>query len=317
MKVLVAVDHKPSSQAIIDALIKMHWPDGTELHVVTVRQNSSEAEKSADAGTVTLSDIEEVAADLQAALPHCRVFFLAPHGEPRSAILDFMAELRADLIMMGSNCKNTLERLLIGSVCQAVLSDARCPVIVAKTPCCLAREASPAFKNILVPIDNSVYSDVAVRWLANFDWAPDCRFILTAAVEEDTNMRSVRESLLNRASELSKFIGPHEILIETVLGEPRKAIVELAKKHYADLIVMGSHGRTGLKKLVLGSVAHGVSHDAPCAVAVVRGIVPDDESWKRTGAFEKLEPVPINVLAARAGYRRSDDTAPSVMPGGM
>ena len=53
-------------------------------------------------------------------------------------------------------------------------------------------------------------------------------------------------------------------------GDPRTVIVDEAKEWSADLIVMGSHGYTGLKRLLLGSVAHSVVSHAPCSVEVVR-----------------------------------------------
>jgi hypothetical protein len=100
-----------------------------------------------------------------------------------------------------------------------------------------------------------------------------------------------------------------------VLAEAKDGILELAEKHCADLIAIGSHGRSGLKKFILGNVAQSVTHDAPCAVAVVRGIAPDDESWFETGAFEKEEPAPKE----EASYRHEDeqDRMPGVVPGGM
>jgi nucleotide-binding universal stress UspA family protein len=53
-------------------------------------------------------------------------------------------------------------------------------------------------------------------------------------------------------------------------GDPREALIEEARKERADLIVVGSHGRTGLEKLVMGSVATHVVTHAPCSVMVVR-----------------------------------------------
>lgn len=318
MKVLVAIDQKPSSQAIIDALVKMHWYEGTEIHVITVRaEPSAVADPHAEA---VACEIEELAVALHDALPDCQVSFLPVVGEPKAAIIETAAQIQADMIVLGSNCKNTMERLLIGSVSQAVLNSAHCPVIIAKTPCCLAREASPGFRNILVPIDNSIFSDIAVRWLANLQWGAECRFIVAAAVEENTDMRQVEQSVNQRALYLSHILRTNNVVVETVVGSPKQAILDLAHKYYADLIVMGSHGRTGLQKLILGNIAQGVSHDAPCAVAIVRGIAPDDHQWIDSGAFEKVEPVRIESLVG--GYRGDSGGgtglgSPNVMPAGM
>lgn len=286
MKVLVPIDRKPSSQAIIDALIKMRWYEGTEIHLMTVL--SPGIEYGVGYATPTsVTDIENIAVELHRCLSLCEVTFIAKHGDPKTAILETAAQIEADLIVLGSNCKNTLERLLIGSVCQAVLNSSNCPVIVAKTPCCLAREASPGFKNIVIPIDSSRFSDAAIKWLGNFRWAADTRFIVCAVVEADTDFDEVRQSLNNRAAVLARLLGTNNVLVEVAPGEPRQAIIGLATRYYADLIVMGSHGRTGLQKLILGSVSQAVSHDAPCAVAIVRGLLASDDSWRHTGAFSK------------------------------
>lgn len=308
MKVLVAIDSKDSSQAIIDALIKMHWYEGTELHVITVVENDD----------VNITPIEDLAVELHDALTQCEVYFLPVKGDPKEAIVNAAQQIGAEMIVTGSNCKNTLERLLVGSVSQKVLTDAHCPVLVAKTPCCLARQVSPGFRNILVAIDNSVFSDVAVRWLANFTWGPECRFIFAAAVDEDTDRNEVMASMRQRAGTLSALIGAHQLIYEVAVGEPKEAMLGLANKYYADMIVIGSHGRTGLRKLLLGNVAQSISHEAPCAVAVVRGIVQDDESWTDTGAYGKVEPVSIAALMSdRPRLRDRGNDVPHVVPAGM
>ncbi|MGH7741085.1 MAG: universal stress protein, partial [Candidatus Eiseniibacteriota bacterium] len=57
---------------------------------------------------------------------------------------------------------------------------------------------------------------------------------------------------------------------QVVVGDPRTELVEAAKREHADLLVVGSHGRTGLTKLMLGSVASHVVTHAPCSVLVVK-----------------------------------------------
>jgi nucleotide-binding universal stress UspA family protein len=317
MKVLVAIDNKPSSQAILDALVKMRWYEGTELHLVSVVSDSEAEDTATGELPSSVQELEGLVVELHNALPQCEVSFLVKHGDPKTVILESSEHLQAELIVIGSNCKNTLERLLIGSVCQSVLNSARCPVIVAKTPCSLAREESPAFKTVLIPIDHSIYSDAAVRWLSEISWSADTKFVLVAVVEYDTDLFEVQDSLNKRALELSQFLQTHNIVTEVVVGEPVETIIELSKKHYSDLIVMGSHGRTGLKKLILGSVSQAVSQKAPCAVAIVTGIVSKDDGWHRTGAFHKVK-LPSSPGAWSAGSTSSpQDISSHVMPGGF
>jgi nucleotide-binding universal stress UspA family protein len=314
MRVLAAIDNRPSSQAIIDAILKMHWREGTEIHLITIL--STDAKNGADdrAPSGSVEEIENLAVNLHEALSHCAVTFIARHGDPKTTILELAEDLQAELIVIGSNCKNTMERLLIGSVCQAVLNRASCPVIVAKTPCGLAQEAAPGFRNILIPVDNSAFSDAAVKWLANFSWAQNTQFVVAAAVEQDTDFEEVNQTLNKRAADLSANLRTNKVTTVTAPGEPGQAIIDLARECNADLIVMGSHGRTGLKKVILGSVSQAVSQVAPCAVAIVRGMVAKDKSWRRTGAFGKVKTVE-DIRAER--FRNDDFGDAGIMPSGM
>jgi nucleotide-binding universal stress UspA family protein len=171
------------------------------------------------------------------------------------------------------------------------------------------------FRNILIPIDNSVFSDAAVQWLSNFRWSPETKFIVAAVVEQDTDLEQVEESLNKRARDLSRFLNTNNVVFEMESGETCSTIMELGQKHSADLIVMGSHGHSGLKKLILGSVSQAVLRDAPCAVAVVRGIVQRDEGWRKTGAFDKVKAL-ASYDSGGGGGGSSDNTA-HIMPSGM
>lgn len=315
MRVVVALDGRPGSQAIIDALIKMHWPDGAELSIVTVfSPTSAEGEDFASA----IAEMESLVAELRKPLHLCDIQFIPTQGDPKAEIMRIAEEISADVIVLGSNCKNTLERLLLGSVSQAVINGAQCPVIVAKTPCCLARELSPAYRSVLIPIDKSIFSDAAIRWLANFDWAPSTQFVVASVVEDDTDPKEVQLSLTRRAVSLSNTLRTNNVVTTTIHGRGSQSIIDLAKHHYTDLIVMGAHNRTGLKKLLLGEIADQVSHGAPCAVAIVEGVIEGEGDWSRTEAFGKIEPpVQASTSAWDYGNKRERDHSPRVMPGGF
>jgi len=141
---------------------------------------------------------------------------------------------------------------------------------------------------ILLPIDQSKYSEAAIKEVRKRTWPArstvrvlsvieplpvpaaevwyDNRGSLAAAERE---MRKTIENLTaDRADKLRKKNLKVEIAIRE--GHPRTAIVDEAQKWKADLIVMGSHGRTGLSRLLLGSAAQYVVSHAPCSVEVVR-----------------------------------------------
>jgi nucleotide-binding universal stress UspA family protein len=140
---------------------------------------------------------------------------------------------------------------------------------------------------ILLTIDGSPHSQDAVEEVARRPWPPNTRirvlsviqpytppateFVLAGATLEDMRRQQTLEAerLTSRAAEV---MNAASVTSETVVreGDPRSAIVDEATEWGADLIVVGSHGRTGLKRWLLGSVAQAVVSHAPCSVEVVR-----------------------------------------------
>jgi nucleotide-binding universal stress UspA family protein len=140
---------------------------------------------------------------------------------------------------------------------------------------------------ILLAVDGSPYSDAAVNEVVSRPWPEGSIVRLVAAVQPYTppateivmagaTMEEVRRQQTTEATQLTSRVA--DVLrkggleIETAIrdGDPRSAIVDEASDWGADLIVMGSHGRTGLKRWLLGSVAGSVVSHAPCSVEVVR-----------------------------------------------
>ncbi len=153
-----------------------------------------------------------------------------------------------------------------------------------------------SIKKILVPIDGSKSSDKAVEYAIDISERRNAHLIalhvvhlpaysftptplegmptpaitsipLTVSIEE----RKIAEKYLNEVEEKAKKVG---VSIETKIVEDRPSIIhaitEIAEKEGCDLIVMGTKGRTGIRRFLLGSVASGVVTYAPCPVLVVR-----------------------------------------------
>jgi nucleotide-binding universal stress UspA family protein len=150
-----------------------------------------------------------------------------------------------------------------------------------------AKSAEGAMK-ILLAIDESKYSTAAVREVAKQPWPKGTTVRVLTIAEPLPQVAtepwySARESLeqidqevQKRARTLTKktadSLKKKGFKVETAVrrGDPRSEIVDEAKKWKADLIVMGSHGYTGIKRLLLGSVASSVVIHAPCSVEIVR-----------------------------------------------
>jgi nucleotide-binding universal stress UspA family protein len=140
--------------------------------------------------------------------------------------------------------------------------------------------------NVLVAIDDSPHSRNAIEYVKRAAWKPETEFIVasacppiwmgpgeaiaaTAIVELNQQQeRYHRETAEAGARELASAGLRAEPRL--LAGDPRHSIVDEARRAGASLIVVGSHGRSGIAKLLLGSVAQHVVSHAPCSVLVVR-----------------------------------------------
>jgi len=143
---------------------------------------------------------------------------------------------------------------------------------------------------ILLAVDGSVYSDLAVEELAKRPWPPESEVkVITAAEmpvlgmepwaaspdyfeELDKSVRKAAQGIIDSAllrlnTSTDKTL---KISSEIIQGSPRQVIIDEAEKWGADLIVMGSRGLGAWNRLLLGSVSSAVVHHANCSVEIVR-----------------------------------------------
>jgi universal stress protein A len=136
---------------------------------------------------------------------------------------------------------------------------------------------------ILVPSDFSEYSEKALNWAVTIaeQWRshlylchiipqPSYPHLLAGAdlVEFETQLRGAAETQLHDLKSKQQSRGV-QIDLRVVLGEPFHDICRIAEEEQIDLIVMGTHGRTGIRHALLGSVAERVMRHSPCPVLVV------------------------------------------------
>lgn len=184
-----------------------------------------------------------------------------------------------DLIVLGTHGRSGLSRWLLGSVAEQVIRHAPCSILVARD----ASDLRP-FRHVLCPID---FSDDARRALreASALVAPDGRVTLLHVTEPafgagdlpmvDDEQRVIEQrathELARWAEELQRTV-PAKIATEVRVGGPAGQILRiLPSEPPVDLLVMGSHGRTGIRRALVGSVAERVLRHATCPVLVVRG----------------------------------------------
>jgi len=140
---------------------------------------------------------------------------------------------------------------------------------------------------ILIGVDDSPHSAAALEFVKRMTWPGGSEAVVVSAVRTAValysevfipvgqaesitdDLRKYHEELVARAESQLRDCG-FKTSTRVLMGDPREAILDMAKRECADLIVVGSHGRSGLTKLLMGSVASHVVTHAPCDVLVVR-----------------------------------------------
>jgi nucleotide-binding universal stress UspA family protein len=205
-------------------------------------------------------------------------------GIPATAIVNYAGSLGADLIVMGTHGRGGMAHLLLGSVAERVVRTALCPVLTIRE----ARQRT--VQQILVPTDFSQTSDAALDYaylLAERFGASlqllhvvDDPFITEGLTPEAyiAEAPTVRTALLRNAqARLAHRVVPsHAAALridrEVLFGNGARTIAEYAAARGVDLIVMGTHGRSGVAHFVIGSVAERLVRTAPCPVLTVRHV---------------------------------------------
>lgn len=196
---------------------------------------------------------------------------------PADGLLQSAEELSADLIAVGTHGYTGIDRLLLGSVAERVIRHGKKSTLVVRGEL----HPSGGYRRVLVPTDFSPSAREAVAcatamvakggsvevrhyWHTPvFGPVPDPSELQQAA-ERSTSQRGAELLEVHEHSEEydMKFSAGH--------GNPKREVLELLDKGAYDLVVMGSHGRQGLSRLLLGSVAETVTRHAPCSVMVVK-----------------------------------------------
>lgn len=210
------------------------------------------------------------------------------HELPVAGIVKVAEENGDRLIVLGTHARSGLPRTFLGSTTEGVLRSSSTPVLAVHSD--MAPPAERLFAKILVAVDDSDPADAAVALAARLVHAPGASAVVCSAFDADDvfgkaatygydptpfleTMRAHAQDVVDRALVHGGF--PARTATASVVeDEPSHGIVAEAARVGADLIVIGSHGRRGLRRLFLGSVAEHVVRHSPVPVLVVRSAVP-------------------------------------------
>ncbi len=265
-RLLVCTDSSPASQGAFQAALALAAASACEVCLMQVLEVSPAMAALAPEALVSWE--QQVRGHLEELRRRARsvgvdlTVVVAAAETAATAIVAEADRRQADLIVMGRLGRTGLARLLLGSTAARTLgfSPVNVLIVPAETP--LARE------RLLVASDGSPFSEAAFAEALRLArlWGSRLSGLSVAREEgELTEAQAIVGGMLARANALGL---PLETRV--TVGAPDDAIVRLARELGADLIILGSHGRTGFTRLLLGSVAERVIGSAPCPVLVVK-----------------------------------------------
>ena len=184
--------------------------------------------------------------------------------EASQAIVDEATEKKVDMIVIGRHGRKGLAKALMGEVAAKVIAHAPCKVLV------VPKAAKIEYRNLLIATDGSVHSNAALTEAIAIAKRCGSHLIALSAMRDESE-REEAKNLANKAAELAEAEGVSAEAV-TPLGRSFNAIVETAGGRGVDLIVMGTYGKTGVKKLLMGSSTEKVIGNAGCAVLVVKSV---------------------------------------------
>ncbi len=193
-------------------------------------------------------------------------------GEPYEQIVHVADEESCDLIVMGRRGKGHVERELMGSVTERVIGHTRKDVLV------VPEEGKISWRNLLLATDGSQYCDTALERALEIAQERGSRLSAVSVVYTNDEFYALAPETIKELyqgaekvlEKVQRWAGDLGIATELFVrdGEPHQAITSLAGEIAADLIIMGSHGRKGLTRLLMGSVTERVIGYTTCPVLV-------------------------------------------------
>jgi nucleotide-binding universal stress UspA family protein len=230
-----------------------------------------------------LKELKKLASECGVSSAKCTALSGAP---PFDEICRLAQTIPADLIVMPTHGRTGLKHVFLGSTAERIVQHSSCPVLVTRGNRAQRKDASRfKTKTILVPVDFSSCSREGLRYAITFANEFGAKIILlhvtylgyvyscegTAIYDIPGLQKAARKNAERKMRELVRSVNFGAVKFETAFtdGSPVIDICGFAKDHNVDLIITSTHGFTGLKHVLIGSVAEQVVRHAPCSVLAV------------------------------------------------
>jgi nucleotide-binding universal stress UspA family protein len=303
-KLLVAYDGSPYSDTMLDDLVHAALPDQLDVTVVSVADVwlpadpelaepafpdpiSKAARKARDRAVEEVELIralaERACAHLKRLFPNWKLRARAFADSPGWGIVKEATACKADLVVLGSHGRTSLERMFLGSVAQKVTAEARCSVRIARPN----KHSTKERLRILIAVDGSGDSQAAVQAVARRQWPSTAEFWIVTVVDPklqtavawpavlagqwvQANDKGAGEWISRMLEHSAQKLAHLNVRTDLFAGDPKKVLLREAKDWDADCVFLGARGLHHGERLFLGSLASAMAGRAHCSVEIVR-----------------------------------------------
>ncbi len=266
-RLLVCTDGSEGGQHAVTQALALGRACASKVYVLQVVKIIPAFEAAApDLRACLEEEIErqQAAAAAEAARQGVEMEYRILHSiSPFADIVVEAEKLKPQLIIIGRYGRTGLTRLFMGSIAARVIGLSPVNVLV------IPLGASLAFQRLLIASDGSPYSDAALMEATAMAARAGSELLGVAVAREEGEISETRETLqrmrtaANREGVSFQGISPQGLAAD-------EGIIQVALENRVDLIIMGSHGRTGFKRLLMGSVTERVIGQTSCPVLVVK-----------------------------------------------
>ncbi|MFC7021326.1 MULTISPECIES: universal stress protein [Haloarcula] len=277
--IIVPTDGSDQAHRALATAAELARQHDATVHVLTVVDSRflGKATEIDDAEATASADLAEFTAAVDT--EGLSVTTTVRHGIPDEEIRTYATDHDADLVVMGTHGRTGVRRYVLGSVAEKVVRLSDVPVLTVHGT---DGGADVSFENILVPTDGSEGAQAAARPAAAVAMPTGATVHALSVVDVRSMGVDVRSDLIldelqHVAQDAVGSIeddlateGVQSIRTEIVHGVPYQAIQSYVEDNDVDLVVMGTHGRTGLERYLLGSVTEKLVRTAPVPVLTIR-----------------------------------------------
>lgn len=292
-RILVPLDGSQFSEAALPVALRLAHHAGSSLTLIVVLEDEWVRAGSWPAAALKtqLEEYLETVADKASSLTEAPLAVTVVDGPVASTLQRFIESEDIELVVMSTHGRGTVHRAWLGSVADYLIRHLQIPVVLVRPvePTPEWEKEAPEFRVVLVPLDGSPEAEKVLDWVGRIAHPAGAAYRLLSVVPQPTPFatpylphaaRALREALERGREEAERYLETVKTRLEAsgvsvsasveVGVHPATGILHAAKAADVDLVAITTHGRSGVSRLMLGSVADKIVRGADLPVLVVR-----------------------------------------------